>query len=722
MTSGPRLPHAFGRYVLRARVAAGGMAEVFHATLPGFGGFEKDVAIKRMYRQYSDDATFVEMLTDEAKIVSQLHHPNIVQILDVGRVNDDYYIAFEYVDGVDLFRLLQKQFELGRDLPLAMALHIVAELCSALDYAHARRTHSGEALSIVHRDVSPQNLLVGHQGEVKLTDFGIAKAAYRFTQTQAGMIKGKLYYMSPEQARGEPIDHRSDLFAAGILLYELLCTRPLYGDGKPKELLAKVGRGEYTWPADKKARVPMALLAVVDKALQRNANQRYQTGREFREALLRVADQLGLRTDREALGAYLRKIYAVTENRPPAMPAQPRGQALDEQSDGEHWSTSIAEMPRSPAVVEQPTTRRPERAGPPRGASLPRATRRPATAGSPIAPAPAAAPPKVPAPTAADGVPPPLPTTAARSPNEPPADDATAMLDMNDLAARLANAPAPKPLHRGATQEPTVAPAPQPPAPRAARPQRKSATHAAAVPRPPKGKAQKPHLLRTGQQRAAPSNARARPSSVRLRAASSPVAGAARAASSAVPVASAQPVTARPPAASARSPHARAMSDGVGDKRAARRASRPRQALSPIEQSNPTEASTRFVQAMPDDDAAIPAPEASTRFVQAMPDELGADASTAPRPSSLPRASASRGRHPRASGVRPAAVRAAMESRPVAAPAHAAHAFAHSMDAAPADTGDPNLAPASWGLIGLTATVWAGVVVLGVYSMLLLVR
>jgi serine/threonine protein kinase len=341
-----RLPHAFGRYVLRERVAAGGMAEVFRGTLPGFGGFEKAVAIKRMYRQYSHDHSFVEMLSDEAKIVSQLAHPNIVHILDIGRVHDDYYIALEFIEGIDLFRLLQKQYEVGRDMSLAMALYIVAELCSALDYAHSRRTPDGQPMHIIHRDVSPQNVLISYLGEVKLTDFGIAKARYRHTQTQAGVVKGKIYYMSPEQARGGELDHRSDLFAVGILLYELLCTRPLYDEEEQARLITVVGKAEYEWPADKRARLPAQVIALCDRALHRQPAQRYQTGREFRSALLRVAEQLGHRMDREQFGAYVRKSFDIPDDRPPKVRESSVHDSTRDYSVL-HWASQIGPVPTS---------------------------------------------------------------------------------------------------------------------------------------------------------------------------------------------------------------------------------------------------------------------------------------------------------------------------------------------------------------------------------------
>ncbi len=330
------------------------MAEVFRATQPGFGGFEKTVAIKRMFSEYAHDERFVEMLADEAKIVSQLAHPNIVQILDIGRVHDDYYIAFEYIDGVDLFRLLQKHYELERDLPIAMVLYIIGELCAALDHAHARRTSDNRAMHIIHRDVSPQNVLLSYQGEVKLTDFGIAKAAYRLTKTQAGVVKGKLYYMSPEQARGEKLDHRSDLFSAGILLWELLCTRPLYDEDEQGPLLSAVGQAQYAWPLDKKKRVPAPLLALTEQALDRLPENRPQTGRAFCEALAKVAEATGERCDREAFGAYVRGIYEVVDDGPPQLRAVSKPAPFVERQSGEHWMSTVARVPTGEPDVDVP--------------------------------------------------------------------------------------------------------------------------------------------------------------------------------------------------------------------------------------------------------------------------------------------------------------------------------------------------------------------------------
>ena len=362
--SGDRLPQNFGRYVLRERVGRGGMAEVFRASQSGFGGFDKDVAIKRMFREFSHDTAFVQMLTDEAKILSQLSHPNIVQILDLGQQGQDWFIAFEYIEGVDLFSVLQRHHEDGIDLPVELACFVVAELCSALDYAHARRGADGEPLHIVHRDVSPQNVLLSLQGEVKLTDFGIAKAAYRYTQTQAGLIKGKVYYMSPEQVLGQALDHRADLFAAGILLFEALTTRPLYDEPDQPKLFDRVSRAAWQWPADKLARVPEVLQKVVEKALEPRADRRYGSGRELRQAIAAAARELNLSLDRESLGNYLRRLYGVEEDRPPTYGAH-QAMVRPERQDV-RWNSRVdvrvADIPLPPPPDElgdEPTSRDP---------------------------------------------------------------------------------------------------------------------------------------------------------------------------------------------------------------------------------------------------------------------------------------------------------------------------------------------------------------------------
>jgi serine/threonine protein kinase len=195
------------------------MAEIHLAKTKGIAGFEKYCALKMIHPNFAEDDQFIQMLVDEAKIAVQLTHGNIAQTFDLGRVGETYYITMEYVDGADLYKILRRASEQDLEMPLDVCAFIAKEIASALDHAHRKRDHTGKALGIVHRDVSPQNVLISYAGEVKLVDFGIAKATMKVRQTAVGVIKGKYYYMSPEQAWGDPIDYRSDIFSAGIVLY-----------------------------------------------------------------------------------------------------------------------------------------------------------------------------------------------------------------------------------------------------------------------------------------------------------------------------------------------------------------------------------------------------------------------------------------------------------------------------------------------------------------------
>ena len=218
----------FGPYRLVRQIAVGGMAEIHLAKTKGIAGFEKYVALKMIHPNFAEDEQFIQMLVDEAKIAVQLTHGNIAQTFDLGRVGETYYITMEYVDGADLYKILRRASEQDIEMPLDVCAFIAKEITSALDHAHRKRDHTGKPLGIVHRDVSPQNVLVSYAGEVKLVDFGIAKATMKARQTAVGVIKGKYYYMSPEQAWGDPIDFRSDIFSAGIVLYEMLTGQMLY--------------------------------------------------------------------------------------------------------------------------------------------------------------------------------------------------------------------------------------------------------------------------------------------------------------------------------------------------------------------------------------------------------------------------------------------------------------------------------------------------------------
>ncbi|HZN96027.1 MAG TPA: serine/threonine-protein kinase, partial [Myxococcales bacterium] len=204
------------------------MAEVWLARQTGIEGFKRHLVIKRILPHLADDPEFVQMFLNEARIAANFNHPNIAQIYDLGEVSGAYYIAMEFVHGEDLGRIMRKAWGTGQWIAYPIGIRIVALACEGLYYAHTRNDDSGRPLKVVHRDISPQNILIGFDGSVKLVDFGIAKAVDSASMTKSGAIKGKFAYMAPEQAGGKPIDHRADLFAIGLTLYELLTgTRPL---------------------------------------------------------------------------------------------------------------------------------------------------------------------------------------------------------------------------------------------------------------------------------------------------------------------------------------------------------------------------------------------------------------------------------------------------------------------------------------------------------------
>src|SRR5262245_16019304 len=277
----------FGPYRLVQQIAVGGMAEIHLAKTHGIAGFEKYVALKMIHPNYSQDHQFIQMLIDEAKITVQLQHINIAQTFDLGRVGDTFYITMEYVDGADLYRLLRKSADRERLFPVPLAAFIAKEVASGLDYAHRKRDHNSRPLGIVHRDVSPQNVLISYAGEVKLVDFGIAKATMRARQTAAGVIKGKYYYMSPEQAWGEPLDHRTDIFSAGILLYESLTGQMLYLEDDLHKLLDQVRRAHIPPPSTLRSEIPSQLDAIVMHALAREQDDRYQSAGDLAQDLER---------------------------------------------------------------------------------------------------------------------------------------------------------------------------------------------------------------------------------------------------------------------------------------------------------------------------------------------------------------------------------------------------------------------------------------------------
>jgi TonB family protein len=269
-------PDHFGQYEILERIASGGMAELYKAKRTGVEGFQKIVAIKKILPHLADDEEFITMFADEAKLAAQLNHPNIIHIYDLGKIQaGGYFIAMEYVDGRDLRAIQKSGRELGVPLPVPLAVYIASKVASALDYAHRRRDAEGHDLHIVHRDVSPQNILISYEGDIKLCDFGIAKATSKASQTQSGALKGKLQYMSPEQAWGKPIDRRSDLFSLGVVLHELLTGDRLFRGDTDIEVLEKVRSAEVAPPSRSNPEVPKNLDGVLLRCLAKDPEERY---------------------------------------------------------------------------------------------------------------------------------------------------------------------------------------------------------------------------------------------------------------------------------------------------------------------------------------------------------------------------------------------------------------------------------------------------------------
>ena len=305
------LPAQFGKYELLDRLATGGMAELYLARAFGVEGFEKRLVIKRILPALASSDRFVGLFIQEAKICARLTHPNVVNVFDLGRVNDDHYIAMEHIHGRDLTRTVRKLRANGEKLPLRFAVYIVACMARGLAYAHSRKTADGENLGIVHRDISPHNVMLSFEGEVKILDFGIA----RVEGTESGSVEGKpgggkFAYMSPEQAKGQAVDHRTDIFACGIVLYELLVNHRLFQHPDLEEKLRRVVEAEVPDVREEAPEVSERLWTILQKSLAREPADRYQEASEFEEDLRAMLFAEGFRADDALLGQFLRGLFA----------------------------------------------------------------------------------------------------------------------------------------------------------------------------------------------------------------------------------------------------------------------------------------------------------------------------------------------------------------------------------------------------------------------------
>jgi len=285
-----RQPIPFGRYRLLERLAIGGMAEVWLAELRAEPW--RRFALKRLLPTLADDRTFVTMFLDEARIGAQLDHPDIVQVHDLGREGTSYFMAMDYLPGQDLRALLTRLKRDGRRLPVALAAYVMARVARALDHAHRSCDHDGTPLHVVHRDLSPANILLGWDGRVAVIDFGIAQAAFRAHRERA-VLRGKLGYLSPEQAAAQPVDRRADVFSLGAVAHELLTGQRLFHGPSDLAVLERVRAAQVRPPSERNPAVPPALDAVVLRALSREPADRFPWAADLADALGPFADRAG---------------------------------------------------------------------------------------------------------------------------------------------------------------------------------------------------------------------------------------------------------------------------------------------------------------------------------------------------------------------------------------------------------------------------------------------
>jgi len=344
-TDETKLPAPFGRYILLERMAVGGMAEIFKAKITGAHGFEKIVVIKRILPHLASDASFVEMFITEAKVTVQLVHPKIVQVFEFGDVEGQLYIALEYVDGLDCLALLRACAHRRVRLPARLAVHIAAEVLDALDYAHHKTSPQGEPLGIVHRDISPSNIFLSRRGDVKLGDFGIARVREGSTKTQAGTLKGKYGYMSPEQVVGNDLDGRSDIFSVGIVLAEMLMGRRLFVAPGDLDVLLMVRDARLDRFDKYGADIEPELRSLVLKCLARNPADRFSTAGECRDALLDWLMVRRWRVSASDVAGFLNGLEATP-------PAEKAVVVLGGQPGSDRAVAERAAMPTKPAQPE----------------------------------------------------------------------------------------------------------------------------------------------------------------------------------------------------------------------------------------------------------------------------------------------------------------------------------------------------------------------------------
>ncbi|XXX71900.1 serine/threonine-protein kinase [Sorangium sp. So ce134] len=308
--------HQQQRYRVVERLASGGMAEVFLAESAGIEGFKKQVAIKRVLPHLSEKKRFIAMFLDEARLSAHLSHSNVAQVFDIGVGDNAYFIVMEYVDGADLKAVLESMRKAGRTLPVESAVFITAKLCEGLTYAHELRAADGHPLKIVHRDMSPPNVLITKYGEVKIVDFGLAKATSQLEKSEAGIIKGKFSYLSPEAAQGLEVDHRTDIFAVGAILWEMLSGKRLFLGETDYQTVKLVQQAQIPPLSEINRAVPPELDRIIARSLTREPGDRYGSAREFGRDLTNFLYRFGRPVSAYDIAEHVRSAMALRKRAP----------------------------------------------------------------------------------------------------------------------------------------------------------------------------------------------------------------------------------------------------------------------------------------------------------------------------------------------------------------------------------------------------------------------
>jgi serine/threonine-protein kinase len=344
-------PIRIGRYEVISHLATGGMAQIFLARTTGLGSFERHVVLKTILRERATDSRFVTMFLDEAKLAATLNHQNVAQVYEVDQADGAYFMAMEYVHGENARAILETTLRRGWTIPLELAVMIISGAAAGLHHAHERKGKNGQPLNIVHRDVSPANIMVGYDGSIKVLDFGIAKAEERATKTVGGTIKGKYGYMSPEQCKGKPIDRRSDIFALGICLYELTTLRRAFKGNDDFETMKRIVSGDVVLPSVAVPGYPRELEAIALTALANDPNARFQTGAELIEALDAFTVRAKLTGSNTSMGRFMIQLFGTKKE--PWVDGVPVADANVNLDDSENEKTTLIDQKQDTLPTEK---------------------------------------------------------------------------------------------------------------------------------------------------------------------------------------------------------------------------------------------------------------------------------------------------------------------------------------------------------------------------------